>query len=111
MACERAETTPCLGDCGALYGKKAPDANACRPSERWQSYDIEFRAPGVDAAGAKTASARFSVWHNGIPIHSDVEVDGPTGGAVGQAEVARGPLLLQDHGNPVRYRNVWVLPR
>lgn len=101
---------PGLGDCGALYGKKAPDANACKPASEWQSYDIRFTAPRFDAAGAKTANARISVWHNGIPIHRDVEVDGPTGGAIGQGETATGPLLLQDHGNPVRYRNLWVSP-
>ena len=100
-----------LGDCGALYGKKAPDANACRPSERWQSYDVEFRAPRFDAAGAKTANARLTVWHNGIAIHDDVELDGPTLGALAETETPSGPLLLQDHGDPVRYRNVWVLPR
>ncbi|MCC6409423.1 MAG: ThuA domain-containing protein [Planctomycetes bacterium] len=101
---------PELGDCGAIYGKKVPDVNACKPAGEWQSYDIRFTAPRFDASGAKTANARVSVWQNGIPIHRDVEIDGPTGGAIGQAEAATGPLLLQDHGNPVRYRNVWVLP-
>ena len=100
-----------LGDCGALYGQKAADVNACRPSERWQSYDLEFRAPRFDGAGAKTANARMAVWHNGILIHDDVELDGPTAGAIAQSEAALAPLLLQDHGDPVRYRNVWVLAR
>ncbi len=100
-----------LGDCAAIYGKKAPDVNACRPPERWQSYDILFTAPRLDASGAKAANARMTVWHNGRLVHEDVEVDGPTGGAVDEAEAARGPLLLQDHGNPVRYRNVWIVPR
>lgn len=99
-----------LGDCGSIYGKAVAAVNASRPPERWQSYDIEFTAPRFDAAGTKTASARLSVWHNGIPIHTDVEVDGPTAGGEAQ-ESARGPLILQDHGNPVRYRNVWFLPR
>jgi len=101
---------PTLGDCGAIYGKKVADANASRAPERWQSYDIEFTAPRFDAAKKKSASARMSVWHNGIPIHADVEVDGPTAGG-SEGEAPTGPLLLQDHGNPVRYRNVWVLPR
>ena len=104
-----------LGDCGAIYGKKIAAVNASRPPERWQSYDIEFTAPRFDAgasgsAGKKSANARMTVWHNGIKIHDDVEVDGPT--AAGQtSEAPLGPLLLQDHGNPVRYRNVWLLPR
>jgi hypothetical protein len=98
------------GDCGSIYGKHVAAVNAGRPPERWQSYDIEFRAPRFDAAGKKTANARLSVWHNGIRIHADVEVDGPT--AAGEAsEAPLGPLLLQDHGDAVRYRNVWVLPR
>ncbi len=98
------------GDCGAIYSKKAPDQNACKKEEEWQSYDIRFTAPKIDAGGKKTANARVSVWQNGIPIHSDVEIDGPTGGAIGTAEVATAPLLLQDHGHTVRYRNVWVMP-
>ncbi|MCE9596295.1 MAG: ThuA domain-containing protein [Planctomycetes bacterium] len=99
-----------VGDCGAIYGKKAPDVNACKPPEEWQSYDLRFTAPRFDAEKKKTANARLSVWLNGIPIQRDVEVDGPTGGALGPAEAPTGPLLLQDHGDPVRYRNVWVRP-
>jgi len=101
---------PGLGDCGSIYGKHVTARNACRAPERWQTYDIEFRAPRFDATGKKTANARLSVWHNGIRIHDDVEVDGPT--TAGESgEGLLGPLLLQDHGNPVRYRNVWFLPR
>jgi type 1 glutamine amidotransferase len=102
---------PGEGDCGAIYGQRVPDVNACRPPGRWQAYDIEFSAPRFDPAGRKTASARMSVWHNGIPIHRDVEVAGPTRASLGDDESPTGPLLLQDHGNAVRYRNVWVLPR
>ena len=57
------------------------------------------------------ASARLTVWHNGRLIHDDVEVDGGTRAGMASDERPTGPLLLQDHGNPVRYRNVWVLPR
>ncbi|NOT30093.1 MAG: DUF1080 domain-containing protein [Planctomycetes bacterium] len=100
---------PGLGDCGAIYGKRVAAVNASRAPERWQTYDIEFRAPRFDQAGKKSARARLSVWHNGLCIHDDIEVDGPTAG--GSDEAPLGPLLLQDHGNPVRYRNVWFLPR
>jgi type 1 glutamine amidotransferase len=99
-----------LGDCGSIYGKRVAAVNASRPPGRWQTYDIEFTAPRFDAAGAKTANARLTVWHNGRRVHADVEVDGPTAAGDG-GEAPSGPLLLQDHGNPVRYRNVWFAPR
>jgi hypothetical protein len=98
-----------LGDCGAIYSKRIPDQNACRPPERWQTYDIRFRAARFDESGAKTENARLSAWHNGLLIHDQVEVDGPTAAALSQDEAARGPIQLQDHGNPVRYRNIWLL--
>lgn len=98
------------GDCGAIYGKRVPDVNACRPPLAWQSYDVEFRAPRFDAAGVKTANARVRVWLNGRSLHDDVEIDGPTTGGEG-AEAPSGPLVLQDHGDPVRYRNVWWIAR
>jgi len=99
-----------LGDCGSLYGVKVADVNACRAPERWQSYDIEFTAPRIGADGKRTDKARVSAWLNGRPIHDQVELDGPTAGGA-PVESAQGPLRLQDHGNPVRYRNVWVLAR
>lgn len=98
------------GDCAAIYGVAPPARNACRRPERWQSYDIRFRAPRFDASGAKTEDARMSVWHNGVPVHVDVAVPAPTPAAAFGDEQPRGPLMLQDHGNPVRYRNIWVLP-
>jgi hypothetical protein len=98
------------GDCGGIYGKHVPSINACRPAGEWQSYDIEFTAPRSED-GKKVANARMTVWHNGLKIHDDVEVDGPTTAAMSGDEPGRGPILLQDHGHPVRYRNVWLLPR
>ena len=102
---------PGLGDAGAIYGKRIPDRNMCRRPERWQAYDIEFRAPRFDAAGEKVEHARMQVWHNGVLIHPDFAVDGTTTAGLPGPEAARGPLRLQDHGCAVRYRNVWVLPR
>ena len=69
---------PKADDCGAIYGKKAPLTNACRKPGEWQSYDVGFKAARFDAAGKKTANARASVWQNGLKIHDDVEIDGPT---------------------------------
>ncbi len=99
------------GDCGGIYGKHVARVNACKPAGTWQSYDIEFRSPRHGQDGAKTESVRMSVWHNGILIHDDVEVDSPTGAAASKDEPGHGPLMLQDHGHPVRYRNIWLLPR
>ncbi|MDG1984548.1 MAG: ThuA domain-containing protein [Planctomycetota bacterium] len=99
------------GDCGGIYGKHVASVDACKPAGYWQSYDIEFRSPRRSREGEKTENARMSVWHNGILIHDDVQVDGPTAAAVGGDEPGSGPLMLQDHGHPVRYRNIWALPR
>ncbi|MFT5732685.1 MAG: type 1 glutamine amidotransferase [Planctomycetota bacterium] len=97
------------GDCGGIYGKHVANVNACRKAGRWQAYDIRFTAPVIDDTGEKTANARMSVWHNGIRIHDDVEVDSPTAAAMKGKESALGPLMLQDHGHPVRYRNIWFV--
>lgn len=99
------------GDCGGIYGKHVAQVNACKPAGEWQSYDIEFRAPRRDKDGKKTENARMSVWQNGILIHDDVEIDTPTGAAAAMDEPGFGSLMLQDHGHPVRYRNIWLLPR
>jgi len=96
-------------DCGGIYKVGAPKVNACLPPGRWQTYDIAFTAARFDANGKKTASARVTVIHNGAVIHEDREIPGPTGGASSKTEAAVAPLRLQDHGNPVRFRNVWVV--
>ena len=97
------------GDCGGIYKVAAPKVNACLPPGRWQTFDITFTAARFDAGGKKTASARVTVLHNGTVIHQDQKIPGPTGGARSKAAVAVAPLRLQDHGNPVRFRNIWVV--
>lgn len=101
---------PGTGDCGAVYGKVAPLVNACKPPREWQSYDISFRAPRFDAAGAVTEPARVTVIQNGVVIQNNTVIPGPTWGRNFGALSAPGPIVLQDHGNPVEYRNVWILP-
>ncbi len=96
------------GDCGGLYEVKVPSTNASRAPGRWQSFDVRFRAPRITDAQGKTENARVSVWHNGINVHDDVELSAPTPGNLDGQEYQRGPILLQDHGNPVQYRNVWI---
>jgi hypothetical protein len=95
------------GDCGGIYNTAPPKTNASKPPGEWQVFDVTFQAPRFDAKGKKTANARFlKVIHNGVVIHENVEVKGPTTAALGGPEHPRGPLMLQgDHG-PVAFRNV-----
>ncbi|MFJ7995725.1 family 16 glycoside hydrolase [Streptomyces sp. NPDC096310] len=96
-------------EAGSIYNKKAADLNAGTAPETWQTYDIVFRAARFDAEGRKTEDARISVEWNGRTVHDNVAVDGPTG--TGDAEsAAAGAIRLQDHGNKVRFRNVWIEP-
>ncbi|MFG2304094.1 family 16 glycoside hydrolase [Actinacidiphila glaucinigra] len=96
-------------EAASIYNKKAADLNAATAPETWQTYDIVFRAARFDAEGDKTDDARITVVWNGRKVHDDVAVDGPTGG--GDAEsAAAGAIRLQDHGNKVRFRNLWIEP-
>lgn len=96
-------------ECGGLYKVRKPTVNMAFPPLAWQTYDIDFRAARFDEAGAKRAPARISVRHNGVPIHEDVILPAPTGGGDDESPEP-GPLHLQDHWDPVFFRNVWVLP-
>ena len=89
----------------------SPRVNVSRPPGRWQTLDIVFRAPRFDKAGRKIANARFEkVTHNGVLVHRDVELTGPTRAGAYNDEKPVGPLMLQgDHG-PVAYCNLWVAP-
>jgi hypothetical protein len=98
-------------EAGGIYKIAAPKVNASLPPGEWQTYDITFRAPRFNSDGEKTASARISVRYNGVLIHDDVELPHATPGGLGGDPKKPGSLLLQDHGNPVQYRNIWVLPQ
>jgi hypothetical protein len=96
--------------CGALYDFRAPSENAAAAPNTWQRYRIEFAAARFDRTGAKLSNARISVHHNDVLIHDDVELSGPTG--QGDDESAEpGPVVLQDHGSRVRFRNIRIEPR
>jgi hypothetical protein len=96
------------GQCAAIYKQHPPMVNACRGPGEWQTYDIVFRGPRFDAGGKKVKNATLTVLHNGVLVHDNAEVTSPTGAAMNAEEGGDGPIYLQDHGNPVRYRNVWV---
>jgi len=96
-------------ECGGVYSVKPPAVNMCLPPLAWQTYDIDVTAPRFEG-GRKLKNARMTVRHNGVVIHDDIEIAKVTPGGVRGEEGPTGPLFLQDHGNPVRYRNIWVLP-
>jgi hypothetical protein len=99
------------GQASALYGQYPPLVNAARPPGEWQWYDIVFHGPRFDAAGKLLHPARFTVFHNGVLVQDNVELTGPTANGVRppyKVTPEKLPLGLQDHGNPVRYRNIWI---
>jgi hypothetical protein len=96
------------GMTGAFYSNFAPLVNACRKPGEWQSYDIVFHAPKLGADGKGVEPGSFTVLLNGILVQDHVPVKSPTTSAAFTGATSKGPLSLQDHGNPVRYRNVWL---
>jgi PhoPQ-activated pathogenicity-related protein len=98
-------------ECGGIYTRLTPKVNMCLPALQWQTYDIDFTAAAVDESGKKTKNARITVRHNGVVIHDDAEIPGTTGGARNEPEGTPGVLRLQGHGNPVQFRNIWVVER
>ncbi|MGD9523812.1 MAG: DUF1080 domain-containing protein [Gemmatimonadales bacterium] len=106
-------TTYADGQAAALYGQFPPEVNASLPPASWQSYDIIFRRPRFAADGSVTQPARMTVFHNGVLVQDHVTLLGPTSHMV-RTPYARHPdrlpLGLQDHGTPVRFRNIWIRP-
>jgi len=98
-------------ECGGLYSVKDPDVNMCYPPLQWQTYDIEYTAARFDGQGKLTNNPRITVRHNGVVIHKDVELPGnrSTTAAPSKPGPAAGPIFLQNHGCPMRYRNIWAV--
>ncbi len=101
------------GQAASIYGQYPPLVNACKPSGEWQTYDIIFTAPVFGKGNEPIKRGRITVIHNGVLVQNNVEI----AGYGGWKEVKdytkhpdRLPISLQDHGNPVRYRNIWIRP-
>ncbi len=99
-----------IDGCGALYRFKKPDLNMCFPPLVWQTYDVHFTAPRWAADGSKIRNAQITSWLNGVKVQDNVSLPNKTGAGKPEA-----PLLLpskfQDHGDPVRFRNAWIVDR
>jgi hypothetical protein len=101
------------GQCGAVYNQHPPMVNACRPPGQWQTYDIVWHCPKFNADGSLAKPARITTLQNGVLIQDNYELKGNTGHmqvAKYTSKATKGPLSLQDHGNPIRFRNIWIRP-
>lgn len=97
-----------FNECGSLYRQRKPDLNMCLPPLTWQTYDIWLRSARFDDQANKVCNARITVLHNGVPVQNDVELTGKTG--AGSPELPTDlPTKLQNHNNPVRFRNIWLV--
>jgi hypothetical protein len=98
-------------EAGGIYNVSNPSVNMCFPPLTWQTYDIDFTPAQFDPAGKKTKNARMTVRHNGTVVQKDVEIPNPTTAAPNKESPTPGPIYLQDHGHPVRFRNIWFLEK
>ena len=99
------------GMTAAIYGQYPPAVNACRPPGEWQTYDIVFHRPRFDKEGGLISPARMTVFHNNILVHDNAVLTGPTENKQRppyQAHADKLSISLQDHGNPIRFRNIWI---
>ena len=100
------------GQAAAIYGQYPPLLNAARPPGQWQTYDVAFRRPRFGSGGSLLEPARLSVIHNGILVQNNEEILGPTHWLKWmpyEKHENRAPIKLQDHGHPVRFRNIWLI--
>ncbi len=98
------------GSAAAVYGQTPPMVNVCRPPGQWQSFDVVFKAP-VFRGGTCAEPALLSVLHNGVLVHNNTKILGPTGHKTAspyQVHAAKLPLKLQGHASPVEFRNIWI---
>lgn len=98
-------------ECGGVYQKADSLVNMCLPPLTWQTYDVEFTNAVADENGKKTKNAFATVKLNGVVIHDNLEINGKTGGSRNAPEGTPGPIKLQGHGNPLQFRNVWIVEK
>jgi 3-keto-disaccharide hydrolase len=96
-------------ECGGIYKNSRPKLNMCLPPLSWQTYDVDFTCAKFDAEGKVTAPAKVTMKHNGVVIHDALELKTTPGG--GRSDEKPGAIFLQDHGDPVRFRNIWVVEK
>ena len=101
---------PTINGIGSLYRTRAPDVNMCLPPLQWQTYDVAFTAPRWAADGSKIRNARVTAWLNGVKVQDDVELPNKTG-AGKEEEPTLLPIRFQNHKDPVRFRNIWLIDR
>lgn len=97
-------------ECGGLYKISKPALNMCYPPLSWQTYDFDFNAAEYDG-DKKVKDATLTILHNGVEIQKDVKLPSDTTAAPNKEGPGPGPIFLQNHGNPVRYRNIWVVEK
>jgi hypothetical protein len=99
-----------MNECGGVYSIAHSKVNMCYPPLRWQTYDVDFTTARFED-GKKVANARMTVRLNGVVIHDDLELPKSTTASPRKEGPEPGPIYLQNHGNPVRYRNIWVVEK
>ncbi|MBT4868200.1 MAG: DUF1080 domain-containing protein [Planctomycetaceae bacterium] len=98
-------------ECGGIYSKAETLVNMCLPPLAWQTYDVEFTNAVADESGKKLKNAVITLRLNGVIVHDKLEITGKTGGSRNAPEGTPGPIKLQGHGNPLQYRNIWIVEK
>jgi hypothetical protein len=98
-------------ECGGIYQIAKPIVNMCLPPLAWQTYDVEMTGARFDAEGKRTSKAKVTIKLNGVVIHDNLELKDKTPGGASTEAPGKGPLFLQNHGNPVRFQNIWVVKK